>query len=131
MKNCVTFPSSLKNIAYLSFFAVRNIIEDEGLFRVFPYQNLISYFSIRLKEVHQQFITCHRQTELSFVIVGGGGYIFQKIVTFEDALFPSFLWNMWYLSRRLNSFLNFYFGLTIKNVTVYISTPLVTSIFFT
>ena len=35
IQNCVTFPSSLKSIAYLSFFCVKDLKKAEGLFIFF------------------------------------------------------------------------------------------------
>ena len=63
-------------------FGVTDIIAVEGLF-----QNLICCFNLRLKEVHQQLITCYTLLELSLVEFW---YIFTSLVTSEVALFSIF-----------------------------------------
>ena len=60
-KGSCPFPSSLKSIAYFSFFVERNLkVVVQRSFHIFPYQNLICNFSIRWKEQHQQLITYYK-----------------------------------------------------------------------
>ena len=65
-------------------------------FHVFPYQNLICFFSIGWKEAHLQRITYHKLTELFWLIIW---QMLEKIATSEVSLFL-FRWNMWHLSRK-------------------------------
>ena len=63
MKNYVPFPSSLKSIAYFSFFGVKNLKAVEGLFMFFPTKIWFIIFSIWWKEEHQQLITYYKLIE--------------------------------------------------------------------
>ena len=58
-------------------------------FHVFPYQNLICYFSIWWKEQHQQLITYYKLIKL--FLVDFFLEILEKIATFDVALFPILL----------------------------------------
>ena len=94
MKIFVTLPTSLKRIAYLSFFGVRNLKAVEGRSISFWYQNLSCYCSILWKEV--QLITHHKLTGLFLVdfFFGGGINVRKKFSLLKLLYFQLFSWNM-------------------------------------
>ena len=68
------------------------------VFSIYPYQNLICYYSFRLKEVYQQLIALHKLNK--FVLVDSF-YKYLKNFSLLNLLYLLFFrWNMWYLSRQ-------------------------------
>ena len=86
IKYFVTFPSSLKNIAYISFFGVRNLIAVEGLFMLFyvPKFDLLLFYPFE-----SSASATYNLSQDNWVVFGWFFFWinFQKMVTFEVVLF--------------------------------------------
>ena len=119
MKNYVPFGSSLKSIAYFSFFDVRNRKAVEGLFMFFPYQNLLLVL----------FYLMERRASETYDLLQASSDVLVNILinvrnnaTFKVAVFPHSFNRICDIYLE-NSLLNIYYVFYIeKTIPVYIPT---------